>query len=803
MSKLVKFQRYLFYVFLVLLPILIFPLNLFAFSYGRAIITLVFSVFLLVTELIKLFNSGRISFFKSNLDLFLLLLGISFLLSGILSNDKTISFMGFDYRMGTGILVILVTILDSYILRGVFKKINEVIVLFQAFVLGTALSAFLSILNLFDLPDFKFISELYRNVNMNGVSVFRSNRIGLIIWALGLLVGFSLFVVNQKRKESSDNKKYYKYFNINLIVSFVLNYLAVAVFSLSVGLFVVIFTILMIVASVFIINMYLGKNIPKKAFLSFVIIPIVIFAMRLGLQLGGVEIDFLNKIGITLNTQVPIGLQDSWYISITSLSDSILSGLIGLGNDLFYVAYNLYQKPNLVYQNIGIGFHGYTEATNEILNVLVERGVLGLLVWFLGFYLVGFNLLKTLKITGQRKRVETLEVTDLLNLMSILSLVFILLSSFVVYYSFIMYFYLVLFLSLAIIVSNIKNDRMAESLVLELNLFVEKIQLMKSRELSFIFNMVIFVLGFIALYLIGKNVMTYTYVIRAENRIVSLQAEQSEEVSSEEVQKGLEEAILAYDNAIQRQPNNYVLYRESSILVTQYTMLLAQNISEDDKEAQKQMDLITNYGAGAQRYSDKAVQLSPILFSNWITRSYVYSTLFNLDSRSSDLLNSNVKILQQALTLNPNYAEGYYDLASFYVVGGELDTALQLLNQALNVNSLHFKSYLLAGQIYMKNGRENEAKVYIDRVLNILEQLGRKDSELYRAIENYEYTTEVDQFITDQSKQEEVDEVQNEILEEEIDLDNTGEEVLDEILEEDETSEEDISTDETERSTRE
>ncbi len=794
MSKLVRFQRYLFYVFLVLLPILIFPLNLFAFSYGRAIVTLIFSVILLVTELIKLFNTGRISFFKSNLDLFLLFLGVSFLLSGVLSNDKTISFMGFDYRMGTGVLVILVAILDSYILRGVFKKINEVIVLLQSFVLGTALSAFLSILNLFDLPDFKFISDLYENVNMRGISVFRSNRIGLVIWAMGLLVGFSLFIVNQKRKGSSENKKYYKYFNINLITSLILNYFAIAVFSLSVSLFAIISIILMLIVSVVVLNIYLGENIPKKIFLSFIIIPVVILAIRIGLQLGGVKIDFLNNIGITLNTQVPIGLQDSWYISITSLSDSILSGLIGLGNDLFYVAYNLYQKPNLVYQNIGIGFHGYTEATNEILSILVERGVLGVLVWFLGFYLVGFNLLKTLKITGQRKKVETLEVTDLLNLMAILSLAFILLSSFIVYYSLVMYFYLILFLSLAIIISNIKNERMSESLVLELNLFVEKIQLMKSKELSIIFNMVIFILGFLALYFIGKNVMTYSYVVKAENRLASLRTEEGTEVEQEKVREGLEEAILAYDRAIQRQPDNYVLYRESSILVTQYTMLLVQNLSENEEEAQKQMSLITNYGAGAQRYSDKAVQLSPILFNNWVTRSYVYSTLFNLDSRSSDLLNSNVKILQQALTLNPNYAEGYYDLASFYVVGGELDTALQLLNRALNVNSLHFKSYLLAGQIYMKNGREEEAKVYIDRVLSILEQLGRKDSDLYRAIENYEYTTEVDQFLTDPNKQEQVEEVQEQIEEENLD-DKDLEEVINEDNLEEESVDESTNTD--------
>src|SRR5690606_21709503 len=88
-----------------------------------------------------------------------------------------------------------------------------------------------------------------------------------------------------------------------------------------------------------------------------------------------------------LITQITIDPQVSWRVATTSMSDSVVRGFIGLGQDAFSVGYNLYRP--LTSETILLNTTNFTNANVEIVNILATRGVLGIFAWLvLGFFIV-------------------------------------------------------------------------------------------------------------------------------------------------------------------------------------------------------------------------------------------------------------------------------------------------------------------------------------------------------------------------------------------------------------------------------
>jgi tetratricopeptide (TPR) repeat protein len=428
-----------------------------------------------------------------------------------------------------------------------------------------------------------------------------------------------------------------------------------------------------------------------------------------------------------LITQITIDPQVSWKVATSSISESLWRGVVGLGQDTFSIGYNLYRP--LSSETVLLNATNFTTANTQLLNILATRGVVGILTWLA----LGFFIGRMFVMDVRKHKFETFN--DFLLVVLDVTAIYIFLSSFLIYFTFMMMFLLLLVLTLGVIVRSEKMYGNVEKFVINWGLFLQKPEEGNARPVATSVLVIIATAALISMLYLGRYTLGAVNVLEAET--VSAQGRkmlEQDDLSDKERAEMLVKASNLYGSAVALSPNNDVLHRRASLIVSQYVEYLAQryNESESTEEKEQLFEEIATYIEIVVEESKRATDLNPGVYANWGTRASIYSKLVGLGLTS--YTKSSLTALQNAADLNPLNYELYYNAAQLYVVNNDNDSALRTLSQVFSINPDHIPSLVLAGELSLNDGDTRQALRYFADAKEVMDELGTTSSDVYEYV---------------------------------------------------------------------
>ncbi len=358
--------------------------------------------------------------------------------------------------------------------------------------------------------------------------------------------------------------------------------------------------------------------------------------------------------------------------------------LIGYGPDTMEVVFPQVYPPGLAHVESLEAM--VDRAHNELLDLVVTTGVLGLLAFLLlmgGFFYYGLSLLR-----------RTREFKVQITLIALLSAMFahlveaqfgILLPS----------AELLLWLYLALVsVMYVTKDATAEAERIDLSVStrVEANADNASRLRNIISLLVVCVIPFFASFS-NVNFLLADVYLRQGMRFKN--------------DRQYTESIAAYDRAIQAFPVEPRLYQHKAAAYYE----LAQSISDDELEARSQL-----LQAGVDALA-KALELQP-LDPEYYTCA---GTLYGYWARTVDpgKLEQAVELYELAFQLSPHRAIYRNELARFYFDAGRYEEAAQQLRLSLEIDPKFAATHYNLGLTYLELGEKDKAEEHFKTALSL------------------------------------------------------------------------------------
>ena len=761
---------------LILIPISLFPLEWMMFQYGRVFVLMVFTIILLTFELIKFFVKGRAEIYRSSRDMVIILLGFSFLISFLFSVDSLVSFWGYEYRLGTGLVSIITILVYVLIVKSMLKNISSVVTLVFCLTLGLFLSAVLSIFSFYNLNPFVFIPG-FEKFFLVGLPLFNSVKLSVVIWSVGILLSFFVFhyffqifsndegYLNKKLSLSTAHRKKRAIQSSLLLVFMFFTFvfvLAISLFTIKNLLWVGAVSLGGVFAVSFILVLICKSRILQISSVLILIMSFSVFGFsRLPVAQEILQIDSENLV-----EQVALDSESMWQITFSSLSDSSFRSLVGLGNDNFIIAYNLFRPA--FSGDIDLNFVNYSYASNEVYNIVANRGFVGVFVWLIVGFLILSQFFKYLTDETRKKMIPVASTENIGILLFDLILIYIWLFSFVSYYSFILYFILFLILGISSLLKGVVCRTYSEVLVIQTNFFVEKIGLERNDSLPKFFILFMCFLSIFLFYNIFNDFSSRIYAVRAESIMYNL-----EEEDLEIREQMLARATENYHQAIERNPNNYVFRRKIGLIRMDYIdSVLAKRYVDltDEVERQEFVRVVGVYAEASLEEIRQATELAPMVGINWSTRDLVYSELVKMGFQN--YINTALQVSEQTILRQPNNYNPYVNRATYLYLLGDVDGAFASVRRALEINPFYVPGLVLAGEISMGMQDYISAKTYFENAKTILEEMDFRRTgvlNLHEQVQNnldYLWSLEIEGV---EPEEEEV-EVEEEILEEETEI---------------------------------
>lgn len=649
------------------------------------------------------------------MDLSILLLLSAFVIATAFSKSQVTSILGFDGRLGDGVLGILLLITFSYVTRSFVSGIDGIIHSIMYVLIGISIGALISVVSFWGMNLLQFIPA-FDTLFTVGLPIYTSARVSLVVFGVSTLMSVGLIFFSLKK------------YNIGLLITsilmFLINGLAVLLFSIVQGSEQV--TLLIAVLALFTTLPFMRKRPLNATFVGVSwITTIVIIVGFLLLKVPQLK-DFVIIDSSNLITQVTISPEVGWKIATNAVSESFWNGVVGYGLDTFSIAYNIYRP--LTDEILVLNNTNFTFPSNQLLNIFISTGILGVLAW--AFLL--FN--KVIETIEDLKKRNFVDAEDFILLMLNLVAIYILVSSVFIYFTFFVYLLLFLSISLSTILRyNGKEDK-AEKFVLNLNMFTQK------EEQGVVKNsMIVIVVLMLPLVWLYSKVLASTSAsfsvleaerITAEGRELNDRGKLGENKRLEM----LVDASNLYGNAIAQVPYNDMYHRRASLILSQYVELLVTKYNKSDVESEKKelFEDITAYADIAVEEAKLATDRAPEIYANWGTRANVYSKIvgigFKVYSKSA------LSAMQQAASLNPLNYELYYNAAQLYVINNDNDSAIRTLAQVFTINPEHIPSSVLAGELSLNDKDYKQADRYFNDAKDVMDKYGDTDSELYKYV---------------------------------------------------------------------
>jgi hypothetical protein len=721
-----RIQLFFLCISLILIPIALFPLEWMMFEYGRVFLLIVFTIILLTFELIKFLIQGKLEILKSPRDIILMLLGFSFLVSLLFSSDSFVSFWGYEHRFGTGFVSILAILIYILILKSMIKDIRSLVSLVSFLSIGILLSAVLSIASFYGFNPFGFIPE-FEKFFFVGIPFFNSAKLSVAIWSVGILLCFfvchyflRLFgddesYLNKKLSLSKAHRKkraIQSFLFLIFITTLFPLVIAISLFTIK-NLFWIGFSSLAGIFLIFLILNFLSPSkVLKVSTISFLVIALSVFAFsRLSFTQDMLRIDKENMV-----EQITLDSESIWNITVSSLSDSFSRSLVGLGNDNFIVAYNLY-RPSFSGE-VDLNFVNYSYANNEIFNIVANRGFVGIFVWLIIGFLLLSQFIKYLTDETRKTMISANSLEHLGIVLFDLMLLYIWIFSFVSYYSFMLYFMFFLLIALSSLFKSLASRMYNETLVMQTNFFVEKIGLVKNESLPKVLIFLVCFFSIFSLYYILNDFSSRVHAVKAESIMYDL------EQDSQDLEQKLQRAVDNYDQALAKNPNNYVFRRKVSLILMEYVnSVLAQEYANVNDESQRQefVRVVGVYAEASLEESKRATDLAPMVAVNWSARDRIYSDLVSMGFHN--YLDTALKVSEQTILRDPSNYNPYVNRATYLYLLSDAGGAISEARRALEINPYYIPALMLAGEISMGLQDYTNAKTYFENAKMLLEQM--------------------------------------------------------------------------------
>ena len=668
-----KTIKWCIYIFIALLPLWFLPFTENVLSLNKQVLMIGLLTIALIAWLGKLLTQEKIEWYKGLILVFFLVFLVVYGVATIFSLRPYDSLMGFDTHLSRSLInliyfFIFFLLLINYKEENQEKKNIKIFKLLTIFLVSSAIAGIVGLLQI--LGGFIFPWDFTKIASFNTVGTTTS--LGILLASILPLVLSLIFIRfsarGPLRSEASRSVLGWKIFLISL-----------AVLSLVIILLLN-FRILWIITAigmVLIIGFWLNKrDVFSTRGLNWLVIPVIILALCL--------VFLFFKPGLTFKLDLPIELGLSYKGGINVVEQVVQrSPILGSGPETFVYNYSLY-KPESINQTIFWNLR-FTNAPSQILTLLAETGILGLLAFLAVIVVFVFTMIKDLI-----NRKNSSELSQLMGIKIGLfaGWIALMIGWFLYPQNITLMFVFWLFFTLLIIISSKKKD-------------IKTINLKASNKIASVitFSFIILIIVVVGLlYLEGSKFMAEAKYKSGLNSI-----------TKGELNSGINKVV----QATTINPYEDKFYRNLAQL---FLIQINQDLNNLDLNDQERANRIQTGISNAINSTVRATTLNPKDVTNWIIRGSVYRNLIPLIDGAGDWA---VTSYEQALTLEPINPFIYTEIARIYMAMGDdyLDKTIEAYNKAIELKPNYPVAHFELALVHDQQGEINEAIVRMENSL--------------------------------------------------------------------------------------
>ncbi len=711
------FQRQLLYILFFFIPWFVIPLPWDPTEQIKVTAFIVLSSLIILLEVIKWIWGGKVEIGKSLYDKVFFLLLLSFLISSVFALDKWTAFWGFDGRFGTGLLSITILLTLFFVARGCLNNSKYILKAIEMVTFGISILLILSILSLFKVDVYSWIPVI-KNFFVAGLPLtFHFKEILLLSVVLVLMSAYLIIVYLREKRPQ----------NVLIpFVSIILAFVSIPLFSINQGILLPIFILLSVLFTSLLLFIKLEKNLKFiPTLLSVLVIISTIFAI--GFQYES----FKNSIlGNSFNVVAPVSLTSdiSWYVSSQVIVENVFRSLVGIGNESYAIAYNLF-KP-AVQSTISLSNISFVSSSSELFTTLANRGMIGVVIWIiLGVVLIKVFINDIASSDGE---------TSIPLLLLQISTIVLFLGSLFVHFSFLLYFIFTVSVLFSLIVRNIYKRNNEQFILKFWAVNVGGVSQNVSKTINsvnwFITGIAIVVVfaGFVGL---GYRFLSTVYLAKAEAYAVEEANKYSkeEDITLDVREDYFSKLMSYYAMSLKYDSTNPVANRKGATTAIETMNVLSERYEKASEEEKISiLSEITVWKNTAIDLSREAVSTSAFTYSNWYVRSSVYIGFLTIGL--SDYSEDALAALQTAVSLNPLDFESYYRAGQIYMIKEDYEKALAAFDTGLRINGQHVPSLILSARILSEQGEQKAAISYLEAAKKIMEVNKLEDDPIYKSV---------------------------------------------------------------------
>lgn len=711
------FQRQLLYVLLFFIPWFVIPLPWDPTEQVKVTFFIIISTLIILLEIVKWIWDGKVEIGKSSYDRVFFLLLLSFLVSSVFALDKWTSFWGFDGRLGTGFISVTLLLVLFFIVRNCLNNSKYILKAIEISVLGLSILMILSLLSLFKVDIFSWFPVI-KNFFVPGLPLtFHFKEIILLSIVLVFMSSFLIVTYLREKKHQ------------NVLIPFIailLAFISIPLFSINQGIILPILVLVSVLFTSLLLFIRLEKGLRfLPLLLSVLVIISTIFAV--GLQYES----FKNSLlGSSFEIIAPVNLASdiSWYVSSQVIVENFFRGLVGIGNESFAIAYNLF-KP-AVQSTISLSNISFVSSSSELFTTLANRGIIGVIVWIL----LGVVLIKTFINDIASSDGESSIPLSILQICTIV----LFLASLFVHFSFLMYFIFTMSVLFSLIVRNI-HKKSSEQFILKFwAVNVGGVSQNVSKTINsvnwFMTGLAIAVV-FAGLVGLGYRFVSTMYLAKAEAYAMEEASKYSkqEDITLEVREEYFNRLMSYYVKSLKYDAPSPLANRKAASTAVETMNVLSERYEKASEEEKSSiLSEITVWKNTAIDLSREAVNTSPYTYTNWYIRSSVYIGLLTIGM--SDYSEDALAALQTAVNLNPLDFESYYRAGQIYMIKEDYEKALSAFDTGLRINGQHVPSLILSARILNEQGEKDNAISYLEAAKKIMEVNKLEEDPMYESI---------------------------------------------------------------------
>ncbi|HOV29640.1 MAG TPA: hypothetical protein PLD77_01020 [Candidatus Dojkabacteria bacterium] len=750
--SLVKVERLLLYLLLFILPLVVVPLSWDWNERPMSLCILLFTTIIAGLEIIKLVKEGKFCIIRTSMDVGILLLCASYILSTIFSQDVNTSLWGIDNKLGGGLITVMSVVALTIFSRSFITDVKHVKILFFSFMAGMFVNNILSILAFLGINIWSAI-PVYKDMFQEGLPILRSARVYILTNLTTLLISFGFigeYLIFKGKKSV-------------LMASFVAALASIAgilMFSIVQGTgLVVLFLILFVLLNIFVIKKF---KLSETSF-KHILVLFLIITLSISIPFALMHIPSFRESKIPedfrLVGQVFLGNDLSWSVSSSVFVKSLSTALFGLGMDTYSIAYNMFKPISenlLAYNNVTF----YTGG-NEIYTQFANGG----LVWLLCWAIFGYSIFKSVFFDLKKLRLNSGKINTWYLVVVDFVIVLIFCSSLFTAFSVINLFVLFLMVSMRGVLKDILNEGNEEKIAVKL--WAGSISGSPEKGSAKGNFRVLLAIIITAVMLLVARIWVYKgistgYMLMAESYRVSEGSKLTDQKISYEDRKNIADTIIGhYNNAAKFDKNNPLVNRKLGLAyMDKIDLEVKEYLSVEEGKRNEgivsEVNKLKNYAIDSTK---KSTEIAGYVYSNWESMANVYMGLVGMGYEG--FVPDSIFSIEKAISLNPSNYELYFKEAQMYVIGKDTDNALSSLTKVLGINPQYIPALYLSAELNKEKGRVDVYESYLRAAKTILETNDATNNEVYtdisKKLKELESTSTTQKQESDNEKTEESD----------------------------------------------